>query len=170
MKRKADINRVCVKASPAEGRRRLHRNTDYIDCPKLGLGPTWSWPNLVLAKLQPNLAKLGLGQTWSRPPRPRVAQGAAAELAPGAHESAATQCQLRCGDVICRKACSINVIFEANRPMRPLAHTGLFLTFGEGCRGGRRGRPPTARSQTETQRFYLNPHRAIRFAGSCVNH
>ena len=44
---------------------------------KLGLGQTWSWPNLVLAKLGlgqtwswPNLvvlAKLGLGQIWSWP-------------------------------------------------------------------------------------------------------
>ena len=33
--RKADISRVCVKASAAFGRRRLHRNTDYIDCPAL---------------------------------------------------------------------------------------------------------------------------------------
>ena len=87
--KRADVSRVCVKASPAFGRRRLHRNTDYIDCPalglaKLGLGQTWSgqtwswpnlvWPNLVLAKLGlaklgnhswPNLdlAKLGLAQT-----------------------------------------------------------------------------------------------------------
>ena len=73
LNRKADISRVCVKASPAFGRRRLHRNTDYIVCRALGLaklglgqtwsGQTWSWPNLVLAKL--GLAKLGLGQTWS---------------------------------------------------------------------------------------------------------
>ena len=79
LKRKADINRVCVKASPAFGRRRLHRKTRTIlivlhlvwpnlVLAKLGLGQTWSgqtwsWPNLVLAKL--GLAKLGLGQTWS---------------------------------------------------------------------------------------------------------
>ena len=29
------MSRVCVKASPAFGRRRLHRNTDHIDCPAL---------------------------------------------------------------------------------------------------------------------------------------
>ena len=29
---KAGISRVCVKASPAFGRRRFHTNTDYIDC------------------------------------------------------------------------------------------------------------------------------------------
>ena len=28
--RKAGISRVCVKASPAFGRRRFHTNTDYI--------------------------------------------------------------------------------------------------------------------------------------------
>ena len=32
--RKAGISRVCVKASPAFGRRRLHTKTDSIDCPR----------------------------------------------------------------------------------------------------------------------------------------
>ena len=31
--RKVGISRVSVKASPAFGRRRLHTNTDHIDCP-----------------------------------------------------------------------------------------------------------------------------------------
>ena len=50
LKRKADTSRVCVKALPAFGRRRLHRNTDFVDCP--ALGP----------------AKLGLGQLGLAPP------------------------------------------------------------------------------------------------------
>ena len=33
--RKAGTSRICVKALPAFGRRRLHTNTDYIDCPTL---------------------------------------------------------------------------------------------------------------------------------------
>ena len=59
--RPAGISRVSVKASPAFGRRRLHTNTDYIDCPtptvfffcllRPGLSRTGpsrkrDWPNL----------------------------------------------------------------------------------------------------------------------------
>ena len=82
LKRKADISRVCVKASrPSAGDTFTETRTTLIvphlvwpnlvsaklGLAKFGLGQIWSvWPNLVLAKL--GLAKLGLAPPFGPPP------------------------------------------------------------------------------------------------------